>query len=45
MGETVVGETSDVLGEGFVIDEDSPEGVFDDVFGSMDDADSDVYED
>ena len=45
MGETVVGETSEVLGEGFVIDEDSPEGVFDDVFGGMEDADADTYED
>ena len=41
--ELVVGETSDVLEAGFVIDEDSPEDIMD-VFGSADD-DADSYED
>ena len=31
--ETVVGSADEVLDAGFVIDEDSPEGIFDDVFG------------
>ena len=41
--ELVVGETSEVLDAGFVIDEDSPEDIMD-VFGSSD-ADADSYED
>ena len=32
--EMVVGSTEEVLDAGFVIDEDSPEGIFDDAFGS-----------
>ena len=39
----LVGSNEEVLDSGFVIDEDSPEGIFDD-FGS-DDADADDYED
>ena len=37
--ETVVGSADEVLDAGFVFDEDSPEGIFDDMFSS--DADSD----
>ena len=43
--ELVVGSTEEVLGAGFTFDEDSPEGIFDDVFGGMEDADADTYED
>jgi len=32
--ELVVGSTEEVLDAGFTFDEDSPEGIFDDVFGS-----------
>ena len=42
--ELVVGETSEVLEAGFVIDEDSPEDIMD-VFGGLADADADSYED
>ena len=45
VSDTVAGSTDEVLEAGYVIDEDSPEGVFDDVFDGMDDADSDFYED
>ena len=38
--ELVVGSTEEVLDAGFTYDEDSPEGIFDDVFGS-ESADSD----
>ncbi len=41
--QLVVGETSDVLDAGFVIDEDSPEDIMD-VFGSAD-VDTDSFED
>ena len=34
--ELVVGSTEEVLDAGFTYDEDSPEGIFDDVFGGMD---------
>ena len=37
--ELVVGSTEEVLDAGFTFDEDSPEGIFDDVFSS--DADTD----
>ena len=40
----VVGDTQDVLDSGFVIDEDSPEDIMD-VFGDLDKADTDTYED
>ena len=40
--QQVVGDTSDVLDAGFVIDEDSPEDIMD-VFGDSDD-DADTYE-
>ena len=40
----VVGDTDEVLDAGFVIDEDGPEDIMD-VFGGMDDADSDAYDD
>ena len=32
-GETVLGSSEEVLDAGFVIDEDSPEGIFDDYDG------------
>ncbi len=41
--ELVVGETSDVLDAGFVIDEDSPEDIMD-VFAADEDAEADTYE-
>ena len=40
----VVGDTQNVLDSGFVIDEDSPEDIMD-VFGDLDKADTDTYED
>ena len=41
---TVVSTNEEVLGSGYVIDEDSPEGIMDDVFGE-EDSDADDYED
>ncbi len=41
--EMVVGETSDVLDAGFVIDEDSPEDIMD-VFAAEEDSEADTYE-
>ena len=41
--ELVVGSTDEVLGSGFVIDEDSPEDIMD-VFGGAEDSDADNYE-
>ena len=40
----LVGSNEEVLDSGFVIDEDSPEGIFGD-FGMADDADADDYVD
>ena len=42
--DTVVGDTSEVLDSGFVIDEDSPEDIMD-VFGDLDDGDAETIED
>ena len=36
IGPELVGSAKEVLDAGFVIDEDSPEGIMDDVFGSAD---------
>ena len=33
--ELVVGSAEEVLDAGFTYDEDSPEGIFDEVFGAM----------
>ena len=40
----LVADTNEVLDSGFVIDEDSPEGIFGD-FGAADEADADDYVD
>ena len=42
--DVVVGDTQEVLDSGFVIDEDGPEDIMD-VFGDLDSADTDTYED
>ena len=42
--DMVVGDTQEVLDSGFVIDEDGPEDIMD-VFGDLDKADTDTYED
>ena len=42
--DVVVGDTQEVLDSGFVIDEDGPEDIMD-VFGDLDKADTDTYED
>ncbi len=42
--DTVVGDTSEVLDSGFVIDEDSPEDIMD-VFSDLDDGDAETIED
>ena len=44
IGAEVVGSADEVLDSGFVIDEDSPEGIMD-VFSDAEDADADTYED
>ncbi len=41
--DLVVGSTDEVLEAGFVIDEDSPEDIMD-VFGDMEESDTDTYE-
>ena len=42
--ELVVGDTNDVLDEGFVIDEDSTEDIMD-IFGDSEDSDVETFED
>ena len=42
-GDTVVGDTDEVLDSGFVIDEDGPEDIMD-VFGDLEDGDADPTE-
>ena len=42
--DVVIGDTQEVLDSGFVIDEDGPEDIMD-VFGDLDKADTDTYED
>ena len=43
-GDTVVGDTDEVLDSGFVIDEDGPEDIMD-VFGDLEDGDAETIED
>ena len=40
---TLVATNEEVLESGFVVDEDSPEGIMDDMYGS-DESDADDYE-